>query len=102
MPKFVKEYPDTDNLKNKFVIDEIAEDDPDLLKLKELSKIKLAIQKQKKIVRERAGSVPHPFITWNFAATTPAKADIDPTDRSISAIRITKVIPHAVIPIIEL
>lgn len=78
MPKFVKEYPDTDNLKNKFVIDEIAEDDPDLLKLKELSKIKLAIQKQKKSLKEKNFAKKHPEIAKLKAEVTLKKQATKP------------------------
>jgi outer membrane biosynthesis protein TonB len=62
MPKIVKDYPDTENLKNKFVLDEIAEDDPDLEKLNELAKIKLAIQRQKKSLKEKNFAKKHPEI----------------------------------------
>jgi len=78
MPKIVKDYPDTENLKNKFVLDEIAEDDPDLEKLNELAKIKLAIQRQKKSLKEKNFAKKHPDIAKLKAEVTLKKQATKP------------------------
>jgi len=62
MPKIVKEYPDAENMKNKFVIDEISDDDPDLQRLNELNKVKMAIKKQKATLKEKNFAAQHPGI----------------------------------------
>ena len=78
MPKIIKSYPDAENLKNKFVLDEIAEDDPDLEKLNELAKIKLAIQRQKKSLKEKNFAKKHPEIAKLKAEVTLKKQATKP------------------------
>ena len=59
MPKILPEYEKSENLKNKFVIDEIPSDDEDLEALRELNKVKNEIRRKKVTLKQKTNKTKH-------------------------------------------